>query len=97
MGRKVNFLPQGLLRGFEPYGYEDSPLYELAKANSKSPLDSWIEILAKVRHFMRFIACHHGAGDGWVISDERKISWVPSYKDRVITEGSIFHIVTLWY
>jgi hypothetical protein len=36
MVRKVNFLPQGLLKE-EPYGYEDSPAgYELAKANSKS-------------------------------------------------------------
>jgi hypothetical protein len=41
MVRKVNFLPQGLLKRFRTHGYEDTPAgYELAKANSKSPLDS---------------------------------------------------------
>jgi mono/diheme cytochrome c family protein len=41
------------------------------------------------------VSCHGAAGDGMGISDEReKFLGVPSYKDRVITEGSIFHIVT---
>jgi hypothetical protein len=39
MVRKVNFLPQVLLKEVRTYGYEDSPAMVL-KANSKSPLDS---------------------------------------------------------
>jgi hypothetical protein len=30
----------------------------------------------------------------WVLVMREKFLGVPSYKDRVITEGSIFHIVT---
>jgi hypothetical protein len=39
--------------------------------------------------------CHGAAGDGMgVLVMREKFLGVPSYKDRVITEGSIFHIVT---
>jgi uncharacterized membrane protein (DUF485 family) len=42
------------------------------------------------------ISCHGAAGDGMgVLVMREKFLGVPSYKDRVITEGSIFHIVTL--
>jgi hypothetical protein len=46
--------------------------------------------------YLRYIACCHGAaGDGMgVLVMREKFLGVPSYKDRVITEGSIFHIVT---
>jgi hypothetical protein len=40
------------------------------------------------------ISCHGAAGDGMgVLVMREKFLGVPSYKDRVITEGSIFHIV----
>jgi hypothetical protein len=41
------------------------------------------------------ISCHGAAGDGMGVLVMREILGVPSYKDRVITEGSIFHIVTV--
>jgi hypothetical protein len=40
------------------------------------------------------ISCHGAAGDGMGVLVMRELG-VPSYKDRVITEGSIFHIVTV--
>ena len=85
-------------RGFEPYGYEDSPAgYELAKANSKSPLDSLERNSGEGAALFEIycISCHGTAGDGMgVLVMREKFLGVPSYKDRVITEGSIFHIVT---
>jgi hypothetical protein len=59
-------------RGFEPYGYEDSP----AGMNLLKQIKS-LDSLDRTRrwHYMKFIASCHAAGDGRCISDERKISW----------------------
>jgi mono/diheme cytochrome c family protein len=65
MVRKVNFLPQGLLKRFRTW-LRDSPAgYELAKANSKSPLDSLDRNSGEGALFEIYcISCHGAAGDG---------------------------------
>jgi mono/diheme cytochrome c family protein len=98
MVRKVNFLPQGLLKEVSNLMVTRTPAgYELAKANSKSPLDSLDRNSGEGAALFEIycISCHGAAGDGMgVLVMREKFLGVPSYKDRVITEGSIFHIVT---
>jgi len=85
-------------RGFEPYEYENSTAgYELAKANLKSPLDSIERNSGKGKELFEIycISCHGAAGNGkGKLVEREKFLGVPSYKDRVITEGSIFHVET---
>ena len=85
-------------RGFEPYEYENSTAgYELAKANLKSPLDSVAKNSDKgAQLFGIYCAiCHGEKGDGkGNLVKREKFLGVPSYADRVITEGSVFHVET---
>jgi hypothetical protein len=99
-GRKEGQLPvEGTInRGFEPYEYENSTAgYELAKANLKSPLDSIERNSGKGKELFEIycISCHGAAGNGkGKLVEREKFLGVPSYKDRNITEGSIFHVET---
>ena len=71
--------------------------YELAKANLKSPLDSLDRNSGKGKELFEIycISCHGAAGNGkGKLVEREKFLGVPSYKDRVITEGSIFHVET---
>jgi hypothetical protein len=90
--------PGTINRGFEPYEYENTTEgYELAKANLKSPLDPLDRNSDKGKDLYEIycISCHGSAGNGKGILVEReKFLGVPSYKDRAITEGSVFHVVT---
>ncbi len=85
-------------RGFEPYEYENSTAgYELAKANLKSPLDSLDRNSGKGKELFDIycISCHGASGNGkGKLVEREKFLGVPSYKDREITEGSIFHVET---
>ncbi|WET04575.1 cytochrome c [Flavobacterium sp. YJ01] len=85
-------------RGFEPYEYENSTAgYELAKANLKSPLDSIERNSGKGKELFEIycISCHGATGNGkGKLVEREKFLGVPSYKDREITEGSIFHVET---
>lgn len=85
-------------RGFEPYEYENSTAgYELAKANLKSPLSEEDRNSGKGKELFEIycISCHGAAGNGkGKLVEREKFLGVPSYKDRVITEGSIFHVET---
>ena len=85
-------------RGFEPYQYENTPAgYELAKANLKSPLDSTAVASDKGKALFEIYCaiCHGNAGDGkGKLVTQGKFLGVPNYKDRPITEGSIFHVQT---
>ncbi|TDE05221.1 c-type cytochrome [Flavobacterium sandaracinum] len=85
-------------RGFEPFEYENSTAgYELAKANLKSPLDSLSRDPEKGKELFEIYCatCHGNTGNGkGKLVEREKFLGVPSYKDRVITEGSIFHVVT---
>ena len=85
-------------RGFEPFEYENSTEgYELAKANLKSPLDSLGRNPEKEKELFEIYCatCHgnNGNGNGKLVEREKFLG-VPSYKDRVITEGSIYHVIT---
>ncbi|WP_367755412.1 cytochrome c [Flavobacterium sp. WC2421] len=85
-------------RGFEPFAYENTTAdYELAKANLKSPLDSLDRNSGKGKELFEIycISCHGAAGNGkGKLVEREKFLGVPSYKDRVITEGSIFFVET---
>ncbi|AWK04286.1 cytochrome C [Flavobacterium crocinum] len=85
-------------RGFEPYEYENSTAgYELAKANLKSPLTEEERNSGKGKELFEIycISCHGATGNGkGKLVEREKFLGVPSYKDRVITEGSIFHVET---
>jgi mono/diheme cytochrome c family protein len=99
-GGKEGQLPAegSINRGFEPYEYENSTAgYELAKANLKSPLDSIERNSGKGKELFEIycISCHGAAGNGkGKLVEREKFLGVPSYKDREITEGSIFHVET---
>ena len=87
-------------RGFEPYEYADTPesLIAVKAANLKSPLGTLSEKdmeKAKGLYEVYCAICHGNAGDGkGKLVTQGKFLGVPSYKDRVINEGSIFHVET---
>ena len=85
-------------RGFVPYEIPNTPEgYALAKATLKSPLDSLSinQDKAKELYTVYCAICHGDAGDGkGNLVVKEKFLGVPSYKDREITDGSIFHVVT---
>lgn len=98
-GVEAQLPPKGAInRGFVPYEYENSTAgYELAKANLKSPLDSlgYEEKRAKELYDVYCGICHGEKGDGkGKLVQKEKFLGVPSYKDRVITIGSVFHVET---
>ncbi|MCD9573342.1 c-type cytochrome [Flavobacterium soyae] len=99
-GDKEGQLPvEGTInRGFEPYEYENSTAgYELAKANLKSPLTEEEKNSGKGKELFEIycISCHGATGNGkGKLVEREKFLGVPSYKDRNITEGSIFHVET---
>jgi mono/diheme cytochrome c family protein len=85
-------------RGFVPYEIPNTPEgYTLAKATLKSPLDSATinQDKAKELYTVYCAICHGDKGDGkGNLVVKEKFLGVPSYKDREITDGSIFHVVT---
>ncbi|RDI52200.1 c-type cytochrome [Flavobacterium glaciei] len=98
-GKEGQLPAEGSLdRGTVPYEYENSTAgYELAKANLKSPLETMDKDLEKGKELFEIYCatCHGNSGNGkGKLVEREKFLGVPSYKDRVITEGSIFHIVT---
>ena len=85
-------------RGFVPYEIPNTPEgYALAKATLKSPLNSLSinQDKAKELYTVYCAICHGDAGDGkGNLVVKEKFLGVPSYKDREITDGSIFHVIT---
>jgi mono/diheme cytochrome c family protein len=85
-------------RGFVPYEIPNTPEgYALAKASLKSPLDSTAinQDKAKELYTIYCAICHGEKGDGkGNLVVKEKFLGVPNYKDREITDGSIFHVVT---
>lgn len=85
-------------RGFEPYEYENTPAgYMQAKTELKSPLDSLSVNPEKAAELYTIYCaiCHGDKGDGQgPLVKREKFLGVPSYADREITEGSIFHVIT---
>ena len=85
-------------RGFVPYEIPNSPEgYALAKATLKSPLDPTTinQDKAKDLYTVYCAICHGEKGDGkGNLVVKEKFLGVPNYKDREITDGSIFHVIT---
>jgi mono/diheme cytochrome c family protein len=86
-------------RGFIPYEYPNTPeaLVAVKAANLPSPLDpSKVDMKKGEELFNIYCAiCHGTAGDGkGKLVKQEKFLGVPSYKDREINQGSIFHVVT---
>ena len=85
-------------RGFVPYEIPNTPEgYALAKATLKSPLDSVSLNPEKGKELFNIYCaiCHGDKGDGkGNLVVKEKFLGVPSYKDREITEGSVFHVIT---
>ena len=84
-------------RGWQPYEYEDSNEgYESAKLNLKSPLVNNEENLknGKKMYDIYCSVCHGSKGDGQGILMEReKFLGIPSYADRDINDGTIYHVL----
>lgn len=98
-GKEGQEVPKGAVkRGFEPYDIPNTNEgYDLAKATLKSPLDSIAKNSEKGKELYTVYCaiCHgeKGNGLGGLVKSEKFLG-VPSYADRVINEGSIFHVVT---
>ena len=99
-GKEGQLPAEGSLnRGFEVYEYENTTAgYDLAKANLKSPLDTLsTEDMDKAKGLYEIYCaiCHGNGGNGQgKLVTQGKFLGVPSYKDRVITTGSVFHVLT---
>jgi mono/diheme cytochrome c family protein len=84
-------------RGWEPYDYPDTNEgYEAAKVDLKSPLEATAENSAAGKELYRIYCavCHGNKGDGQgILMTREKFLGVPSYADRDITPGSIYHVL----
>ena len=70
--------------------------YEEAKTALKSPLDATEKNLenGKKMYAIYCVSCHGKKGDGnGYLSTSDKFLGIPNYKDRDITEGSIYHVL----
>lgn len=70
--------------------------YDTAKVEVKSPLEKNDENLenGKAMYTIYCVSCHGKKGDGQgYLATSEKFAGVPNYKDRDITEGSIYHVL----
>ncbi len=85
-------------RGFMPNEFPNTPEgYAAAKASLKSPLAPAEVNLEKGKALFTIYCaiCHGETGNGkGNLVNREKFLGVPNYKDREITEGSIYHVVT---
>lgn len=97
---KVGQLPPNgsIKRGFVPYEIPNTTEgYNFSKSIVKSPLDSTaVDMKAAGELFDIYCAiCHGTTGDGkGKLVKQEKFLGVPSYKDRQVSVGSIFHVQT---
>ncbi|RYZ17486.1 MAG: cytochrome c [Sphingobacteriales bacterium] len=90
--------PGTIKRGFVPYEYPNTTAgLEAARANLQSPLAP--EKIDDARGGQLYAIycgiCHGAKGDGkGKLVTQEKFLGVPSYKDRAITTGSVFHVET---
>lgn len=83
-------------RGFVPYGLPNTTEgYNFSKSIIKSGLDSTVVDKTKAKELYEIYCaiCHgnEGNGKGKLVTHE-KILGVPSYADRQISVGSVFHV-----
>ncbi|MCF6279414.1 MAG: cytochrome c [Flavobacteriaceae bacterium] len=87
-----------IARGSEfPFEYENTiEGYDLAKEALKNPLDSTMVDLKKGKQLYEIYctSCHgtKGEGQGELVKREKFLG-IPKFKDREITEGSIYHVI----
>lgn len=85
-------------RGYEVYEYPNTTAgLEAARASLQSPLDPASIDMEKAKGLYDVYCgiCHGTAGDGkGKLVTQGKFLGVPSYKDRPITTGSVFHVET---
>ena len=86
-----------IARGWEPYDYPDTNEgYESAKINLISPIEDIDDNIAngKELYGIYCAVCHGNKGDGQgILMTREKFLGVPSYADREITPGSIYHVL----
>jgi mono/diheme cytochrome c family protein len=97
-GTEAQVPPMGTIkRGFEPYDLPNTTEGYEASKGLQSPVDS-LEVdldKAKVLFEIYCAICHGTAGDGQGrLVKQEKFLGVPSYKERAITTGSVFHVET---
>lgn len=88
-------------RGWQPYEYPDTPEgLLLAKEQLQNPLladsTSVVSNTEKGKQLYEIYCsvCHGEKGDGkGILSERGKFMGVPNYKDRQITQGSIYHVI----
>ena len=86
-----------IARGWQPYDYPDTNEgYEAAKTRLISPVPYNAANLAngKELYGLYCAVCHGKKGDGQgILMTREKFLGVPSYADREITQGSIYHVL----
>ncbi len=98
-GQSNQLLVAGTIkRGFVPYELPNSNEgYEASKLVTVSKLDSTTVDMEKTKELFNIYCaiCHgeKGNGKGYLVERE-KILGVPSYADRAVTVGSVYHIMT---
>ena len=84
-------------RGWEPYEYPNTNQgYEDAKINLFSPIEvsDYNTSQGKELYGIYCAVCHGSKGDGQgILMTREKFLGIPSYADRDITEGSIYHVL----
>jgi mono/diheme cytochrome c family protein len=98
-GKEGQLPPAGSIkRGFVPYNLPNTTEgYNTSKLITTSPLDSTSVDMKKAEELYGIYCsiCHGTAGDGkGKLVKQEKFLGVPSYKDRQITKGSIYHVIT---
>ena len=87
-------------RGYEVYDYPNTPeaLVAVKAADLKSPIDTLSsEDMDKAKGLFEIYCaiCHGNSGNGQgKLVTQGKFLGIPNYKDRVINQGSIFHVQT---
>lgn len=99
-GNPVNLKPVAgtIPRGGTPaYSFPDTNEgYELAKTTLKNPLEPTEDNMenGKKMYTIYCVSCHGKKGDGQgYLAVSEKFAGIPNYKDRDITEGSIYHVL----
>ena len=86
-----------IARGMVVYDYPDSEEgYQMAKDSLHAPIAVSEERLIKgeATYKLYCAICHGDTGDGMgTLVKNEKFLGVPNYKDREITEGSIYHVI----
>lgn len=98
-GQTAQLPVEGTIKqGYVPYEIPNTPEgLELSRTNP-SPLDS-ISVADKAKgkelYSIYCSVCHGDAGDGQgILAKREKFLGVPAYKDRPVTVGSAFHVIT---